>query len=121
VLPPCRIVIAPPAVPPAVEMLAIIPLISVKLSVILTKLPAVKSTIPPLPEVDPWALIVAICTLPTALIVTLPPDAPLVLILPVLMLALLSVNAPPAAVLELVFKAAALALILPVVLVIVIG
>jgi hypothetical protein len=45
--PSCRMVMLPPAVPPNVEMLAVKPLVEVKVSVARKKRPVVMSTSPP--------------------------------------------------------------------------
>ena len=47
VLPAWRIVIAPPPVPLALEMLTSTPLLSLKVPLTLSKLPAVRSILPP--------------------------------------------------------------------------
>ena len=53
--PPCRMVMFPPAVPPTVEMLAVKPLVEVKVSVARKKRSVVMSTVPPV--MPPSALI----------------------------------------------------------------
>ena len=47
VLPPWRIVVAPPPLPLALEMLTSTPLLSLKMPLTVSKLPAVRSILPP--------------------------------------------------------------------------
>ncbi len=71
--PPCRITIAPPPVPPAVEMLDTAPFRSLKVPVARKNLSVVISTVPPAPLLPPWAFIYSTWMSPLGSRVTLPP------------------------------------------------